>query len=138
MDVSEIVETLFIGLIGTFFLGAFAGFIYAVIKNPWIVLVTLGFFLVLYSVGWVMKNYDRFMIEFATANKPPIPTKAYGVPILDGLDKFEKKYHLTTVQFMNFVYHEWIPAGMNNLDYIEWLAMASQLASITLEKKGEK
>ena len=60
------------------------------------------------------------------------------VPTLHKLHEFEQKYKMRTLEFMHHVYHNNIPLGMNNLDYLEWLSLVNDLPMIMNDKKGDK
>jgi hypothetical protein len=128
----ELIELFFLGVISTGCLAFVCGIIYLAITMIKIFMAVSAGFLVVISIGWCTKHYDDFVSLFSKPVQPDLfkmPRTNYGNQTLDGLSYFEKKYGMTTVQFMAFVYKDLIPHGMNNLDYIEWVAMANALGT---------
>jgi hypothetical protein len=130
--IEEVIELFVLGLLGTGCLAFVVLLICMILMFPHYLLYASGGFLFVISVGWCVKHYDDFKALFIKPIQPDlfkIPKTNYGNKTLDGLSYFEKKYGMTTVQFMGFVYKDLMPHGMNNLDYIEWLAMAVALGT---------
>jgi hypothetical protein len=136
----NLIELIFLGLIGTSFIMLIALIVFAFFNYlTYLFYAFVGFLLVI-SVGWCVKNLDNFIALFVKPPQPDlfqIPKPNYGNDTLDGLAHFEKKYGMTTVQFMAFVYKDLIPHGMNNLDYVEWVAMAIALGTFQNLNEGE-
>jgi hypothetical protein len=134
----EILETLLFGVIVALVIGMVGFLIWALVSNPMVLLALIGGLLIIFSLGWCVQNIDNFidaLTQSPALNKVQPENKGYGIPVLDGLERFENKYHMSTVKFMWYVYNEWMPHGMNNLDYLEWVAMANSLSSVTMNKK---
>jgi hypothetical protein len=138
--IAEIFETLFYGFLATAFLGFVGTILYVLFCHPIILAALVGLLIFLYGVGWLLQNSDHLVSEISSSKElePVDNVRQYGVPVLDRLEQFEAQYHLSTVHFMSFVYNDWIPAGMNNLDYLEWISLANDLSSITLDKNKKK
>ena len=106
-----------------------------------IILGILGGGTVIYSVGWCINHADDFL-ELLTRKQstPADPTgflKKYKNPILDKLDFLERKYAISTLDFMFYVSREFKPDHMDNLDYIEWLSLVNDLPSVRAEESEE-
>lgn len=129
----ELIELFVLGLLGTGCLAFVGAIVFIALGFPLYLLYICGGFSFIICVGWCLKNYDNFKALFVEPPQPDLfktPPTNYGNKTLDGLSYFEKKYGMTTVQFMGFVYKDLIPHNMNNLDYIEWVAMANALGYI--------
>lgn len=130
----DYIETFLFGFFGTIVLGAILLIIAVLCIHPIIIVMGIGVGTLIYAVGWCMKHYEDFKALLRTGkfdSSIPAPiVPYYKIPILDGLDRLEKKYNITTIHFMYFVYTDKIPYNMDNLDYIEWLGLVNELSSI--------
>ena len=139
----DLEDIIMYGILGTLGLGFVGIVVFFAVQAPVSLAIALGAILgfigMVFVVGWCIANFNNFR-EMFKANKihdaptAPLRTLYYSVPVLDGLAYFEYKYHISTIHFMNYVYHDTIPDTMNNLDYLEWLSLANELPSITLDK----
>lgn len=124
----SIFELFIWGVFGTFCLSILGMLIYLLFKLPLVFLgIVIGFFFIVF-VGWCMKHFDDFWNLFVVPQEPPPSEPTYGIHVLDRLQYLENKYRINTVQFMSCVYRDVIPYGMDNLDYLEWLALVNELA----------
>lgn len=129
---TSFIETFIIGMFGSVIL-IFVGIIfYLLFKSPLLFLLIFCGCLLVYIVGWCMDHYAEFYDLFAGYNvsepkKFALPS--YGVQVLDDLQRLETKYNISTLKFMSFVYNGFMPYGMDNLDYIEWVALVGQLSA---------
>jgi len=136
IDIEGIVATCVIGLIGTMVFGTIATLIFLLFKYPPIFLAIIGVIIALYMIGWCIVKWEEFytFMTFKSSYKvPPPPIPLYGIPVLDGLQRLERKYNISTTQFMSFVYHKVIPVGMDNLDYLEWVSLVNELSFVEEE-----
>lgn len=132
---SEFIETIIFGILGTGILLVFGTFIFLLIeKFKWFLFALLVLTFV-YIVGWLIIHEQDFFDLFTTREeKPKEPLPSYGSSILDRLNRLEKKYSISTLKFMSFIKSGIIPFGMDNLDYLEWLSLVNELPLINTEK----
>jgi len=135
----ELIVFFVLGCMGTFILGALAFLIYLLINIPMSIIYIGGMLGFLLSVGWCIAHWDDFYNLFRTQEKTapksisdPIP---YGIPVLDKLTYFERKYKISTTVFLTFVCEDVIPLGMNNLDYLEWISLINDLPFLISKRK---
>ena len=137
---ADTIEIFFLGMLGTILLGIIGFVIYLLFTNLLIVGYIAGCLLFIYVVGWCIKNADNFatLVKSTPKVKAENSTPGHENVVLDGLQKLETKYDLTTVKFMGMVMHGFRPYGMDNLDYMEWIALTNELPSIiNRERDGE-
>jgi len=143
-DIRNTIETFLVGFFGTIILSACVGALvgtYFILREPFILLCVLGGAAFIFSVGWCIEHYDDFKREFFSTDPPKkqeLQYRQYDIPVIDALSKFETKHHLSTIEFMAFVYRNQIPAGVDNLDYLEWISLVNALPSITNETEEDK
>jgi hypothetical protein len=135
----EIIETFLYGLICTTLLGVVGLFIFGLFQTPVIACSIIGGIFVVYSIGWLFKNYDDIVNEVKETNtvQPNKDQTVYRIPIVDKIQKLEAKYHISTIEFIVFVHDSYIPFGMDNLDYLEWISLINELPSITTSTQGD-
>lgn len=136
----EVIETFIYGIICTSILAFIGVAIFGLFQSPPICLCIFGGIFLIYSIGWLFKNYDDVVFEFKKANDLISIEKEqdeYRIPIIDKIQKLEKKYNFSTIEFIVFVHDSYIPFGMDNLDYLEWISLINDLPSITTSMQGE-
>jgi hypothetical protein len=143
MYLADIMELFVLGMFGMLALSVASliiwGF-YLIMQSPLLIACAGGGILFIFMLGWCIKHWDDFFDLFVgnTNLQKVTPNQiSYGHPTLDKLQQFEEKYYMKTIAFMQFVYNDNIPSGMNNLDYLEWVALVNDLPTISKKKKGE-
>ena len=133
MGIVDIIETICLGFVAVVFFGFLAFLISGCVMYPKIALEIvfgLGFVFIAGLLVKLAAKYNGDRIYRKKYGKLPSDPITIGIPVIDNLKRLEKKYNVSTVDFMAMVKNGTVPPLISNLDHLEWVGLVVELSNI--------